>query len=151
MIKKNIKVILAFLLGMIITIPSVYAVTKYLASDVIYGDTTVENALNELYDQNNNISCKKGSYYADDSCSTTEGCIIENHFEPTYFMLSNEGVGVVTYNAKINSTYYGYMDKSGTVRRTEFKGLYYIKNGALYAHNHSGGWLSKNIDYIVCK
>ena len=34
---------------MVITIPSVYAVTKYLASDVIYKDTTVENALNDLY------------------------------------------------------------------------------------------------------
>ena len=52
MIKKNIKVILAFLLGMIITIPSVYAVNKYLASDVTYKDTTVENALNELYNIN---------------------------------------------------------------------------------------------------
>ncbi len=49
MIKKNIKVILAFLLGMVITIPSVYAVNKYLSSDVTYKDTTVENALNELY------------------------------------------------------------------------------------------------------
>ena len=58
MIKKNIKVILAFLLGMVITIPSVYAVTKYLASDVTYKDTTVENALNDLYD---NKKCVTGN------------------------------------------------------------------------------------------
>ena len=50
MITKNIKVILAFLLGMVITIPSVYAVNKYLSSDVTYKDTTVENALNDLHD-----------------------------------------------------------------------------------------------------
>ena len=45
----NKKVVLAFVLGVLISGVSVYAATNYLASEIVYNDTTVENALNELY------------------------------------------------------------------------------------------------------
>lgn len=48
--KKNIKMILTTVITAIICISgTVYATTKYLASDVTYKNTTVENALNDLY------------------------------------------------------------------------------------------------------
>ena len=48
--KKNIKMILTIVITAIICISgTVYATTKYLASDVTYKNTTVENALNDLY------------------------------------------------------------------------------------------------------
>lgn len=49
----NKKVILAFILGVLISGVSVYAATNYLASEIVYNNTTVENALNELYDLSN--------------------------------------------------------------------------------------------------
>ena len=49
----NKKVILAFVLGVLISGVSVYAATNYLASEIVYNDTTVENALNELYNRSN--------------------------------------------------------------------------------------------------
>lgn len=102
MIKKNMKIILAFLLGMIITIPSVYAVTKYLASDVTYKDTTVENALNDLYET------KK---------STCDKSLVGTEWEYAYIGKENTFVapcnGVYKLEAwgaqggSYNATYYG--------------------------------------------
>lgn len=54
-IKNNIKVIFAIIVIAVLCISgTVYATTKYLSSDVTYKDTTVENALNDLYDISNN-------------------------------------------------------------------------------------------------
>lgn len=50
----KIKILLSFLLGVIISGVSVYAATQYLASDVVYNDTTVESALDELYNRSIN-------------------------------------------------------------------------------------------------
>ena len=47
--KINKNTILAFIIGVLISGVSVYAATQYLASEIAYNDTTVENALNELY------------------------------------------------------------------------------------------------------
>ena len=50
-IKNKIKVIFAIIVIVVLCISgTVYATTKYLSSDVTYKDTTVENALNDLYD-----------------------------------------------------------------------------------------------------
>ena len=47
---KHIKIILAFILAIIISVSiSVYATITYTASQVTYGNTTVEGALNSLY------------------------------------------------------------------------------------------------------
>lgn len=49
---KNIKTITIIAITAIVCISStVYATTKYLASEVTYKNTTVENALNELYNK----------------------------------------------------------------------------------------------------
>lgn len=56
--KKNYKIALAFILGILVSGTSVYAATKYLASDVKYKDKTVEDALNELYNQSGS-SCSE--------------------------------------------------------------------------------------------
>ena len=48
---KNKKIMLAFIIGVLLSGTSVYAATTYLASNVTYKETTVENALNELYDK----------------------------------------------------------------------------------------------------
>ena len=51
-IKNKIKVIFAIIVIAVLSISgTVYATTKYLSSDVTYKDTTVENALNDLYNQ----------------------------------------------------------------------------------------------------
>ena len=51
-IKNKIKVIFAIIVIAVLCISgTVYATTKYLSSDVTYKDTTVENALNDLYNQ----------------------------------------------------------------------------------------------------
>lgn len=99
MIKKNIKVILAFLLGMIITIPSVYAVTKYLASDVTYKDTTVENALNDLYNINS-TSKDKMTFGTNDFISTTSSGVFY-----TQTLDVPEGTKKVFIYDMISSTY----------------------------------------------
>ena len=54
--KKNYKIVLAFILGILVSGTSVYAATKYLASEVTYKDKTVEKALNELYSKSSS-SC----------------------------------------------------------------------------------------------
>ena len=54
-IKNNVKIMVAIIVTAVLCVSgTVYATTKYLSSDVTYKDTTVENALNDLYDINNN-------------------------------------------------------------------------------------------------
>lgn len=49
-IKNNVKIISTIIVTVVLCISgTVYATTKYLSSDVTYKDTTVENALDELY------------------------------------------------------------------------------------------------------
>ena len=51
-IKNNVKVIVAIIVTAVLCVSgTVYATTKYLSSDVTYKDTTVENALNDLYEK----------------------------------------------------------------------------------------------------
>ena len=48
--KKNILLVL---IGLVFGVAGTVIASNYLASDVVYNDTTVENALNELYDRSN--------------------------------------------------------------------------------------------------
>jgi hypothetical protein len=48
--KKNLLILL---IGLIVGITSTVIASNYLASEITYNDTTVENALNELYDLSN--------------------------------------------------------------------------------------------------
>ncbi len=50
LIKKSKKLFLGILIGTLLSSITVYAANKYLASDVQYKNTTVEKALNYLYE-----------------------------------------------------------------------------------------------------
>ena len=50
LIKKNKKLFLGILIGTLLSSITVYAANKYLASDIEYKNTTVEKALNDLYE-----------------------------------------------------------------------------------------------------
>ena len=51
-IKNNVKIISTIIVTAVLCISgTVYATTKYLSSDVTYKDTTVESALNDLYEK----------------------------------------------------------------------------------------------------
>ena len=62
--KKNILMII--ICSIVFTVVGVYAATTYLASEIAYKDTTVENALDELYELTPKKFCelKSGSEYA---------------------------------------------------------------------------------------
>ena len=47
------KTVLTLLIGLVIDITGTVIASNYLASEIAYKDTTVENALNELYDLSN--------------------------------------------------------------------------------------------------
>ena len=157
MIKKNIKVILAFLLGMIITIPSVYAVNKYLASDVTYKDTTVENALNELYKNSN--ECKRGVYYHD---GKSNKYIIDTQIDfnkiyfSTYLKKSNIYISWF-YNKNISNIFYQINDYGKTGKYEIInKNLYMKKNNTeLIYETSETGWEEftneQNIEWMACK
>ena len=52
---KNRKLIYGIIIGSLFSSVVVYAATTYLASDIKYKDTTVEAALNDLYNKKNDI------------------------------------------------------------------------------------------------
>ena len=47
------KTVLTLLIGLVIGIAGTVIASNYLASEIVYNDTTVEDALNELYDRSN--------------------------------------------------------------------------------------------------
>ena len=49
--KNNIKFLAGIILGILLSSITVYAATKYLATNVTYKDTTVDKALDELYNK----------------------------------------------------------------------------------------------------
>lgn len=54
----NKNLIIGIFIGLSVSVISVYAVNKYSSSDITYKNTTVENALNDLYKVNDNYSNK---------------------------------------------------------------------------------------------
>lgn len=52
MIKNNKKLILGIFIGILVSSISVYAATTYLADDILYKNTTVKGALDDLYSKN---------------------------------------------------------------------------------------------------
>ena len=72
-IKNNIKIISTIIVTAVLCVSgTVYATTKYLSSDVTYKDTTVENALNDLYENKSlNINSNKIKNLLKDGLSYT--------------------------------------------------------------------------------
>lgn len=54
----NKNLIIGIFIGLSVSVISVYAANKYSSSDITYKNTTVENALNDLYKVNDNYSNK---------------------------------------------------------------------------------------------
>jgi hypothetical protein len=148
MITKNIKVILAFLLGMVITIPSVYAVNKYLSSDVTYKDTTVENALNELYD---NKKCVTGNL-KHESNSQIE---INIGFQPKILLFTHMHGGAYEYTVYDNKNgYFYYFWYDNGEKNVTKQDKISIDNGVLKT-SYGTSWerytYSYDVYYVACK
>lgn len=151
--KKNIKMILTIVITAIICISgTVYATTKYLASDVIYKDKTVEKALNELYNSKGNSECVTGSVKHEANTQLS----IDIGFQPslmlfTYNMGSELDFDVYAKHLDSKYTYYSYINNgSGTEKNDRIK----ITNGNIKT-TYDTSWMrykySYNVVYMACK
>ncbi len=119
-IKNNIKVIFAIIVTAVLCISgTVYATTKYLSSDITYKDTTVENALNELY-QNNLKSINFVTNYNNSNITEYNNVLIDNVIDYKYLMIvistsNRTGKNLTTMDSLINLECDGavYLGKNG--------------------------------------
>lgn len=104
------KVFLGVIIGLLISTVGVYAATTYLASEVTYKDTTVEEALNDLY--NKKSSCAEKSEYLVD-------------YKSNNFLKNGAGgkAAAPTLNIK---------DNVATVTRNETFASYAAQQGTIY-------------------
>ena len=105
---KNKKgFLLGVLVGLLLCGTTVYA-TSYLASDITYKDTTVEAALNDLYD---NKKCVTNTMLHEENSQIN----IPLDFIPTSFQISylnSQGYVYYIYNKNVSSNIYSF-SKSG--------------------------------------
>ena len=129
---------------------SVYATTQYLASEIEYKDTTVENALNELYTLTSNRECVKGTFNCTGNCSNEIGMRIDDiDFNPTiFFAARNNNSASIWYNADIdaNNIYVGLStgNNSGSVNSA------FRFNNGVELINWTGDFIGESY-FIACK
>ena len=77
---KKLYITIGIIIGLLLSGTIVYA-TNYLAKDVIYNDTTVENALNDLYEEQNKKMESLGETYSKKYYSGTKNSTNEVSLE----------------------------------------------------------------------
>lgn len=113
-IKNNVKIISTIIVTVVLCISgTVYATTKYLSSDVTYKDTTVENALNELYIERT----------------------INKKFDASAWTSSNDNVNAVGNDFEKNKKYLCFLQYGNDVNNLSVKGA------DLIFYNYNGGYL----------
>ena len=133
--KKNIKLIIGFIVGIILASGITVYATSYFAGDVKYirnnTETTVEAALNDLYDkqkENSNIVAE-GTINEDELTPDKDGYLnINLEFQPRYILM--------------------YADLGG------YDQVYYYKENTWYYDGWSGNnsaWAYKNPSEIAIK
>lgn len=101
--ENKIKILIAFVLGLIISGVSVYAVTQLRASEIIYNGGTVESALNYLYDlTGNSFNVVQPIYREVRTTSSTSNrqVTFENLNEGKYLIFST-----ISYSWTSNTSY----------------------------------------------
>lgn len=116
-IKNNVKIISTIIVTAVLCISgTVYATTKYLSSDVTYKDTTVENALNDLYDYNEKNKCVKGTVQH----AANSQLEINLGFDPTIILVSHMLGSEYDYNFYDkrfnNNIWYAYSGSSNDMQ-----------------------------------
>ena len=116
----NKKVILASIIGLVVGITGTVIASNYLASEIVYNDTTVESALNELYtttnelkEYNENNKIVKGKAYLVNGKYT-----LDVGFLPTHIILTapdSNGTKNCVYSLDGGSTWFLSVTESDQV------------------------------------
>ena len=123
--KKNIKMILAIVITAIICISgTVYATTKYWASDVTYKNTTVDKALDELYIErtiNKTYDVKvngEGNNASGDKFEQDKKYLCFLHYRNDVNNLSVDGAELISYNYDGGYLDYKYATEVAYIKTT---------------------------------
>lgn len=132
-IKNNIKVISAIIVTAVLCISgTVYATTKYLSSDVTYKDTTVESALNDLYEKSSR-SIKFITNCNDSNVTTYNNVLVDNTINYKYLIV------VISTSNRVGKN----LSTMDSLINLECDGAIYLgKNGA-YIGNDSSSHITK--------
>lgn len=147
---RNKKFIYGIIVGSFFSSVVVYAATSYLASDITYKDTTVEAALNDLY----NNKCVTGSFVGK-NCSTTNGQKIPIDFVPSKFFLSSHSSNPdLDYTAEYDKNAIGeniyYTWNTNGKTKYSFSHRFKISDNSLFMHNFTV-CENNTFYYIACK
>ena len=92
---KHIKIILAFILAIIISVSiSVYATLQYSASQITYGNTTLDHTLDDLYTKTNSFpNFSSATYSIDQGTTVPSREASKSVSKGKYIILRNEATG----------------------------------------------------------
>ena len=156
--KKNILLVL---IGLVFGVAGTVIASNYLASDVVYNDTTVENALNELYDTQTttitdlqsqidnykNKDCVAGSFVCT-SCATSEGQLIADYMPSSFVFYAND---FMTSYINVFNNSKAYIVRGSTSIEAYELNVFYTKNNTLTIHDWGADFGNRTINYIVCR
>lgn len=109
----------------------------------------MEEALNDLYGKK--FDCYRGKYLASSDCRTSEGCLIVENINPTFWIFRNEEPSITVYDKRVNQNYYGWLNSQASGRNLYSQNFIY-KDGGLYSINQSGAWANNTyVEYVVCE
>ncbi|MBP3461473.1 MAG: hypothetical protein J6K21_03580 [Bacilli bacterium] len=153
----NKNLILGILIGLPFSIVSVYAATTYLASNIKYKDTTVESALNDLYNKSNN--CTTGSFNHIGGNEPIWN--IEIGFKPSKFTIfsytsSKQMFYSFNYNNNISEKIIGsaYYNNGNDDKATDYSSMFELNNNGIIFNGISSWYImtyDTSVNWIACQ
>ncbi|MBP3460812.1 MAG: hypothetical protein J6K21_00180 [Bacilli bacterium] len=145
---KIVNNLLYIFIGVIMTLGITVLAVNYNASDMIYKDSTVEKALNELY--NNNDKCISSTIFHEANSQIN----IPIGFTPSNFIISynnSQGYVYFIYNKNVSDVIYSFSKSAKTVANSNSN--FSISNSIVsnYASSYMTYKEEYEIHYTACK
>ena len=121
--------------------------------------TAKDQTISSLQSQLNGISttdCIKGTFTASSACGTSSGCLVENQFKPSYFILASNSTAFnyhcnIFYDKNLNPNIITSGCDDGDTVSYNYSNYIYTSGNSLYIKKLDAAWQSGNLVYIACR
>lgn len=150
------RVFIIIICAIVFTSIGVIAANTISASSISYGNGTVEDAIDDLYQkvafpQIISADCVSASVVCDGDCNTNVGKQLVN-FKPSYFIIHTQGTtGILYYNKNVSSSVWTIYPQSSwsEYKAPNFGNYFVIDDNGLFLKNLSN--THGTLDYVACK
>jgi len=147
------KLFLILITAIICITGTTYA-SQIFASNISYNDTTVGQALDDIYSKLNHYDCVTSNFVWSQSDKENGKILVD--FAPSYFVIftnnASTGDTIFYYNKDVNSTQYYHLNiNSNPLQVVNLSSGAFSINNNLKVQLSSNNWLNRTFYYTICK